>query len=138
VSKTILPYPDQGDGTNTPNPNTPNPSPIEIEHALSVLAAEQVAPGVWVAELSIGLKVRITDPAAARPLAALNCWCDCPEDGDAPYCDAGHTTPNGCAHCRARHTPEGLARRLTAREADRRELHEKAALRLFGSVSDDH
>lgn len=40
------------------------PTPAEISAALTVIGAEQVAPGVWTAELSIGVTIRITDPAA--------------------------------------------------------------------------
>jgi hypothetical protein len=39
-----------------------SPSPAEISAALSLLGAEQVAPGVWTAELSIGVTIRIADP----------------------------------------------------------------------------
>ncbi|MFI5497363.1 hypothetical protein [Actinoplanes sp. NPDC051859] len=65
MSTEILPYPDQGDGTDTP---TPAPTPAEISAALGVLGAEQIAPGVWTAELSIGVTIRITDPAVRAAL----------------------------------------------------------------------
>jgi hypothetical protein len=68
VSTRILPYPDQGDGTDTPDKI---PTSAEISTALSVLGAEQVAPGVWTAELSIGVTIRITDPAVRAALQAV-------------------------------------------------------------------
>lgn len=70
MNEDILPCPEDQPPAGTPTEITTNPpSPIEIEHALSVLGAEQVAPGVWLAELSIGVKIRITDPATSDGLA---------------------------------------------------------------------
>ena len=58
----LLPCPEEGNGTDTPIP-----TPAEISAALSMVGAEQVAPGVWTAKLSIGVTIRITDPPPAPP-----------------------------------------------------------------------
>jgi hypothetical protein len=50
--------------------DSPTPNPIEIEHALTLLNAEQVAPGTWTASLSIGVTIRIRDPRVAPPALA--------------------------------------------------------------------
>jgi hypothetical protein len=87
VSKEILPYPFMGNGTDTPTPTRPIPAPAEISAALTLIGAEQVAPGVWTATLSIGVTIRVTDPAALgkTPCARCGladasicpCLCDC-------------------------------------------------------------
>lgn len=61
MNNRILPHPTNGTGTDTPTP-----TPAQIETALSVIGAEQVAPGVWTATLSIGVTIRITDPTPPR------------------------------------------------------------------------
>lgn len=67
MSTPILPCPDNRDDTDTPT----TPTPAEISTALSVLGAEQIAPGVWTAELSIGVTIRITDPAVRAALLGV-------------------------------------------------------------------
>jgi hypothetical protein len=102
VSKMILPYPEHGTGTDTPTPKIPTPA--EISAALTLVSAEQVAPGVWTATLSIGLTIRIADPAAPRTnpcerCGLGNCSCTQPPQRCDCDCDCDGSEPDDCGFC---------------------------------------